>query len=123
MKVIRNERIIFVDVDETLVHHEKLPGTEPINVPNTGCFRDILVYANTPMVKILLEEDYRGATIIVWSKGGYEWAEAVIKALQLEFAVDIIMSKPTAYLDDKEISEWLKDRVWISPETKYKQRS
>lgn len=125
MKVVRNERITLVDVDETLVMHSdpsviggKFINSIEISDPYSSSF--IKVWLNEPMIRILREERRRGAHTIVWSKGGYAWAEAVIKALCLEEYVDTIMSKPFVYLDDKDVSEWLKDRVYIKPTVTYK---
>lgn len=121
MKVIKNERVIPIDVDETLVHHTAVEGGAEITVRDPYADRWIKVWANMPMLTILREEYSRGSFIIVWSKGGFSWAEAVIKTLHFEEYVDIIMSKPYVYFDDKDVDEWLKDRVWIHPNTVYKQ--
>lgn len=48
-----------------------------------------------------------GSSIIVWSAGGYSWAEEVVKVLKLEEYVDIIMSKPSMYVDDLPCAEWM----------------
>ena len=80
----------------------------------------IKVGVHEPMVRLLKEESHRGSHIVVWSRGGYEWATNVLKALCIEDYVDQVMSKPSAYFDDKDISEWLKYRVYLKPDTIYK---
>jgi predicted phosphatase len=123
MKVIRNEYITMWDIDDTLVMHEK-----PINLNDEVIIKDpigmigteIRLRKNLPMIRLMKEEKARGSTIIVWSRGGYQWAENVIKALKLEGYVTLILSKPLAYFDDKPVEEWLKYRVYLSPDTKYK---
>lgn len=123
MKVHRNERLIPCDVDSTLVF-------EPTSINRTlgPCINVFDAITNTfkrrvvneAMVRLLKEEKHRGAHIIVWSRGGYEWAEAVIKALQLTRYVDDIYSKPISYFDDKHVSEWMVDRVYLPLGTEYK---
>lgn len=122
MKVVKNERIVPVDIDDTLVMHQNYDNIafpKSIRDPYEDC-KYVEVWPNLPMIKIMKEEHKRGSFVIVWSKGGFAWAEAVIKALQLEEYVDMIMSKPFVYLDDKDVGEWLKDRVYLKPTTIYK---
>jgi predicted phosphatase len=121
MKTIR-ARPLPVDIDETLVmHHDPYSYSSHIEVEDpehSGQF--IALGVNEPMVKILKDEKIRGAFVFVWSRSGSAWAEAVIKALNLEKYVDLVMTKPVTYLDDKDSSEWLKDRVYLHPKTTYK---
>jgi hypothetical protein len=122
MKVITKEHTIFIDVDDTLVMHEK-EKTENgvyISVKDPIENRSIKLRVNEPMVRLLKEEHHRGSYIVVWSRGGWEWAQNVIVALGLGTKVDLVMSKPLAYFDDKPVEEWLKYRVYLSPDTPYK---
>lgn len=126
MKVVESERIVFCDCDDTLVMHHKSKETPEVRVINpfdkeyVKDNRTCLLYKNMPMIRLLKEEKQRGAYIIVWSRGGFAWAKAVVEALKLETYVDQVMSKPLTYMDDKDISEWLKDRVYIGPDVRYK---
>lgn len=122
-KVIHNESVVMVDVDDTLILHlspSELLGKKKVEVydPITKGF--IVVAVHGPMVRLVQEESHRGSFVVVWSRGGYEWASNVVKALGLEESVDQIMSKPIAYFDDKPIDEWLKYRVYLKPDTIYK---
>ena len=125
MKTVAHERIIPVDVDETLIIHENpLSYSRYVDVEDpleAGKF--ITLGVNEPMVKILKDESLRGAFIIVWSRSGHQWAEAIVKALNLSYYVNIVMTKPQVYLDDKEVSEWLKDRIYLNPKVIYKQHN
>lgn len=121
VKTISNERIIPVDVDDTLVMHDFSAIDETILISDPYSDGVIEVRPNRPMLRILQDEKARGAFIIVWSRGGFAWAKAVVEALELQNYVDLVMTKPIVYLDDKDIGEWLKDRVYIKPDVKYKQ--
>ncbi len=122
MKVIRNEYITFWDIDDTLVMHENY-HIDNVFVKDPIDNREIKLRKNLPMIRLMKEEKARGSTIIVWSRGGFQWAENVIKALKLEEYVTLILSKPLAYFDDKPVEEWLKYRVYLSPDTNYKTRA
>lgn len=120
MRVIENERTVFIDVDDTLVMHKSSCQTTGLLVVDPATGNQVEVYKNAPMIKCLLEERHRGAFIVVWSMGGYEWARNVLQALGIDGKVDLVMSKPFAYFDDKPVEQWLKYRVYIEPDTAYK---
>lgn len=127
--IIKNEYVVFVDCDDTLVMHVKqsdIPIEDLVCVKDTvlgdkGEFPYITMQRNRPMIRLVHEEIARGATIIIFSRGGYQWAENVAIAVGLYPHKNvIIMSKPLAYLDDKPVEEWLKYRVYIAPDVVYK---
>lgn len=121
MKTIRSEYIVPVDVDSTLVlpNESKYSGRE-VKVYDAVTKSYITMKAHEPNIRLLTEERYRGAVILVWSRGGYEWAENVVKALELEGFVDFVMSKPLTYIDDLDVQNWLSHRVWLDPNMNYK---
>lgn len=53
-----------------------------------------------------------GQIVIVWSAGGYKWAESVVKSLGLSLFVDVAMSKPTWYYDDIPCQKWMGKPRW-----------
>jgi hypothetical protein len=46
--------------------------------------------------------------ICVWSQGGHDWCQAVVKALGLEEKVSLVMTKPKWMIDDLPPSAWTK---------------
>ncbi len=128
--VIANENIKFFDIDETLVLHdiETYPNLPTVFVRDhvledyakDGIYRFVEVKAHTNMIRLLQEEKARGATIIVWSRGGYRWARDVVEALDLNTQVDFIMSKPLAYFDDSPCEHWMESRIYLDPKSSYK---
>jgi phosphoserine phosphatase len=126
MKTIQNENVIFFDVDDTLVLWEsRSVGSADwarearVNVVDPYDNKTVYLTKHQPHIKLLMNHKARGSTVVVWSQGGYAWAEAVVKALGLEEYVDLIMSKPRTYVDDLPVSDWLKDRVYISRDSSW----
>lgn len=135
MNIINKERLVMCDIDDTVVMHRSrgenaglsryllpsdLPPREYIKLVDRLTGDTLELEVNKNMVRLVKEEHHRGATIIVWSRGGYEWAADVITALGLQDYVHTVMSKPLVYFDDKPVTEWLTDRVYIGPDANYK---
>lgn len=124
MKVIRSEYPVLVDVDGTLVVHMKQmlahKNKDAIRVKDSATGGYIYVLPHKPNIRLLKEEKSRGAHITVASRGGFQWATDVIRALKLQKYVDIVKTKYVSYIDDVEISEWLKYRVWLPFDADYK---
>lgn len=122
MKVIRSEQLLCVDVDDTLIMHKKAKKGDTVvcfTDPYDGSQRYVVVHK--PHVKILKDRKRRGATIVVWSQSGFQWAEAVVVALKLQAHVDFVASKPVAIMDDKPASDWLAERIYLNPDSLYGQ--
>ena len=104
---------VFYDVDGTLVFWNVPEGyagpTVHITAHNAYSKMDIdkAVAVNVPMIENLKGNKQTGCHILVWSQGGHQWAEAVIKALGLEEFVDVIVDKPSVIYDDLEPSAWM----------------
>jgi hypothetical protein len=120
MIVVKNEDITFFDVDSTLVLPFSSPHGKLIKILDPVTGRDVVQRIHEPMVRLLKEADKRGSWVVVWSRGGWEWARNVVEALNLQKEVDQVVSKPLTYFDDKDIREWLPHRVYIEPGTDYK---
>lgn len=125
LKTLINERIIMIDVDDTLVLHEfdkTLPG-KYVRIPDPitpNAYIELRVHE--PMVRLVKEEAARGSQLLIWSRGGFQWAENVARALEFDKLQGeiLILTKPFAYFDDSDVSSWLKDRVYIGPDVPYK---
>lgn len=122
--VVTNENPFPFDVDDTLVMHcreNQIPFGDRVDVEDPiDTEKTIPMYVNRPMIRLMEEEFARGSYIVVWSRGGYQWAVNVLKAIGVFEKVHLIMTKPKVYGDDKDVSEWLKDRVYLKPEVVYK---
>ncbi len=108
--VITSDKVAFFDVDDTLVSRTVIPSVDPIGIggylwyPIREHIEHIKQYAARP-----------GQKVIVWSAGGWEWAETVVQALGLRSYVDYIMSKPAWYYDDMKAEDILPEvnRVFL----------
>lgn len=123
MMVIRNENTVFCDIDGTLILNRKeTDGVDYAQVSIKDPLGEGYLNFNVhrPMVRLVREESHRGSYVVAWSRGGYEWAESVIKALKLEDCVQLILSKPLVYFDDVPIQDWLPYRVFLDPTVPYK---
>lgn len=108
MKVIKGENNILWDVDNTLVLWDKnhsVPHKDTIEFINPYSFEKVYLRPHKVHIRIMKEYKGRGFTNIVASAGGVQWAEAVIKALDLESYVHYVMTKPNRHFDDKEDKE------------------
>lgn len=103
LKVIKNP--VYFDVDETLIlwPHETITRQPNGNfVSIHGC-----VYrAHNGHVREVKKQHALGHSVVVWSKGGAQWAVDVVKALHLESYVTLCIDKPTVYIDDLPIEKW-----------------
>ncbi len=119
MQVVRSENIVCVDVDDTLVlwdntHKRTLSMFEPV------LGEMIKIAPHWPNIRLLKEKSLRGATVVVWSQGGYKYAEAIVRVLKLEAYVDYVMSKPSVVIDDLPVDMWMPRSFTLNPDKVYK---
>lgn len=128
MKVIENEKCIFYDCDDTLI----MWGSQYVKEDDNGKLNtiDIASPFYTPSMYATVAPIYQLVphkkhiqhlkdsklknknTIVVWSAGGWQWAQAVVKALGIEEYVDAVMEKPTMYVDDLPCKDFMGTRVY-----------
>ena len=125
MRVIANDRTIPFDVDGTLIIHTKdMPFDDMLKVVDPvdpGSF--VYVQVNHAMVRLLKEEIHKRSNVVVWSKGGYEWARNVLEALGITDRCITDMAKPVAYCDDLPVTDWMTDRIFIPSGSVYKNKT
>lgn len=115
MRVIRNNNSIFVDCDDTLVMWDNIHKLEDMsNVKEFICgeMKYQLVPHEEHIEYLKSHKQKNQGTVIVWSAGGWEWAEEVVRVLGLEAYVDAVMEKPTRYLDDLHCKEFMGERIY-----------
>ena len=82
-------RIVFVDVDDTLV---RSVGAKRIPMPSV-----------VASVRALHQ---KGVQLYLWSSGGAEYARASALELGIAECFVTFLPKPHAYIDDQSVEEW-----------------
>lgn len=90
----RNSPTVYVDVDETLVLWA--PDYTVPSVPDLP----LRVWPHSEHIRLVRSLHAVGYTVVVWSRGGAEWAGKVVDALGLADAVDVVLGKPELWIDD-----------------------
>ena len=106
---LESNNVAFFDVDDTLIHWTYHPEREGEAI-NIGVGESLLqgrVVPHRVHIERLKRYKIIGNTVVVWSRSGWDWANAVVKTLQLEDYVDIVMSKPKVYYDDKMPNDFM----------------
>lgn len=114
---LSNDYSTFFDVDETLVFwgHPEHEDDETIEVQDPYYpSKTVKLVKHQRNIEFLIRKSGQGQDIIVWSAGGSAWAETIVKALGLEEYVTLVMSKPSMYVDDLDVSHWGMSRVYLS---------
>lgn len=107
----------YWDIDDTLVFWHNDVNDDPKDydtIINVNGF-DNHVKIHWKHVNQLKRFKMRGYNVVVWSKAGSDWAERVIKTLELDKYVDIILPKPLFYFDDQDSANWMGERRYDNP--------
>lgn len=120
-QVLETHRAIYVDVDDTLTiaEYERYNPKEEdlvlIKDPDSDLTRNFMIHRRH--IEVLKQFKARGHTIIVWSQGGYRWAETVVKTLGLQEIVSYVVDKPAWFIDDLPAEAFMgvKERVYLHP--------
>ena len=119
MKTIKSHRSVFFDIDDTLIIWDWKNispdgvGLVDITDPMSGHTECVLPHERH--IKLLKQFKARGHTVVVWSQGGWAWAENVVKALELQDLVDVVMSKPDWYVDDLPSTAFMGSNIYKHP--------
>lgn len=109
MNVVKNELVVGVDIDGTLIRPCETGSIKMPYGSKICSFEPIVEH-----VDLVKSWKNRGYFVIVWSHGGWEHAQHAVRALKLERFVDLIITKPSKHLDDKEdVGSIVGQRVFI----------
>lgn len=118
MEVIKSDKIVMFDVDDTLVlwaptAAQLLERGVPFKYLNSN---HVVVEAKIVPHQIhidhLRRHKMRGHTVFLWSAGGWPWCEAAAYALKIDGDVDYAMGKPDWIYDDKSVVEFMPKSQW-----------
>jgi len=117
MVKLNNTFTSFWDVDDTLamwIYPEDVYKHPNVTYINCSLFNEpIPVIIHNKHVQQLISQKLRGFVNVVWSYGGADWAEAIVKALNIENYVDVVCCKPDVVYDDLQKEEILLKRSYI----------
>lgn len=99
-KKIKDGAVLAYDVDDTiLLWNTPADYSDAFLSVKCGDFIEVAA-VNWPIVNHIKKAKQRGNSIVVWSRAGSDWAEAVVKALHLDEYVDVVMPKLSGHFDD-----------------------
>lgn len=104
---------VYFDVDSTLVFAWSDITDDLARQLSSVFINNEIFYIHDKHIQKIKEFKARNHQVVVWSAGGADWAEAVVKALQLTDLVDVVMSKPDWYFDDLSVDEWIGRRCYV----------
>lgn len=109
---LNDKPTVFFDVDSTLVFtSSEMPvgftALDQLNINNR------IFWVHHSHVECIKDFKARGHNVVVWSAGGADWAETVVKALGIQEYVDVILHKPAWYFDDLHVTEWIGKHCYI----------
>lgn len=112
-----DRRTLYVDVDDTLLMHDRsaFVFTSEVTVKCKG--RTFVGVPNKKNINLLVKFYKLGYDVIVWSKTGASWARAVGGVLGINEYVSHYLSKPDFYMDDRDAKDWMGQRVYRDPLT------
>ena len=92
---LSDKRTVNFDVDDTLIMWECDPDD-----PTVLYIDGLKCRPHLKHIELLKNLKAIGWNIVIWSQGGADHAANVIKHLELEKYVDVVMSKPEMIVDD-----------------------
>lgn len=113
MQVIHSTKIAYFDADQTLVFSESELKNHPQRSTLGGVrfINSVAWYLDSRHYSLLREFKARGFTIVVWSAGGSEWAEKVVRSFNLTSYVDLVIGKPDFFIDDKPAAGFMPESM------------
>lgn len=94
-----DKRTVYVDVDETLIlwNADINDSSSKVLSLENG---NLVVKLHKVHIELVKNLYTIGWNVVVWSQGGSDHAEAVIKQIGLENYVHVVAPKPESYIDD-----------------------
>lgn len=106
-----DKRVAYIDVDDTIIQWN-CSTVEAGHLLLQGPDTSFIVRPIEQHITLIKELRTVGWQIVVWSQGGSDHAERVVKLLGIENLVDLIVSKPTVYVDDIPFEQQCIKRIY-----------
>lgn len=123
MIVHRYKLTLPVDIDDTLLLWGKIPkGAKTVLFTDPYDKSQKVVRIHEANVKVFRNHVARGTLLVVWSKSGYAWAEAAMRALGItnQDKNVVVMTKPFGgYMDDIPCEKWMGEQIFLPIDSAY----
>lgn len=114
MHYIEAEDLTAVDIDDTLVFMvDKAENADITILDPYGILGYVHLVIHRPHVNCIKRGYNRGNRFFAWSRGGAKWAYTVVHNLGLEEYFKFTCAKPTKYIDDSPVQEWMTERTYL----------
>jgi phosphoglycolate phosphatase-like HAD superfamily hydrolase len=111
---------VYCDVDETLFLWKSKYGKldDPRCITMEVFDAKYKVLPHFKHIDLIIKLKSQGYKIVIWSAGGEVWANEAVDKLGLRKFVDVVLAKPTLYIDDKMPEEFLHrhNRIYMDPD-------
>lgn len=108
---LADKRTVFCDVDDTLIMWDA-----DINDPNSKVLSlengNLVVRLHKVHIELVKNLYTIGWNVVVWSQGGSDHADAVVKQIGLANYVHVVMPKPESYIDDLPFEQQYIKRIY-----------
>ena len=113
--IIMNDNVAYFDVDDTLLMWTWSPehDHEAIEIQLSFDRPVARVVPHKIHIERLIRHKMIGNAVVVWSRSGWQWAQAAVFALGLQQHVDACMAKPFYHYDDKKCCDILGEHRYI----------
>lgn len=111
--IVLSNKTVWFDVDDTLVMWQRSSISDDRTIEFEADWGKEYLIPHRDHIEQLKNFAIRGHKVIVWSCGGWQWAEVVVKTLNLEKYVTIVCNKPDWIYDDLPASSWMPDNKYI----------
>ena len=116
MVTFKERKTVYFDVDDTLISWypctADTEGATHFNINGHEYYKKAI----KPNIEGLKAHHRAGHLVVVWSAGGSDHAKNVIEALGIEKFVDVVLTKPDYYYDDKPAVEWMPQEAQFKTE-------
>lgn len=113
MQIIKNDKLLFCDVDSTLIDWDRPGDPNAIGFKLDDTVIDLVpIWSTVDKLRHFKSENY---TVVIWSQTGYEWCVEVVNKLRINHLVDVCMSKPTKFIDDLPAFVFMDEKDRIKP--------
>lgn len=116
-KKLNSDRVVTVDCDDSLILWNISDYPDLPHILVNGPRGQVTLALHTKNINLVKKLYKLGYEIVIWSASGADWAETIGRAVGLDEAASLYMSKPRYYVDDLPSTAFMGERIWRDPVT------